>query len=258
MRHQIEMNVIREYAKATLPIPVIRGIKRGYFWWRRSPIGRVKFGSLKRLTPVSDCFGWDRGTPIDRYYLEGFLAKNSTYIRGRVLEVGDDRYTKLFGDSRVSQSDVIDIDATNPRANFIGNMEGPEVLPQETFDCIIVTQALHLLYDMRAGLATLHNALKPGGALLVTVPGISRIGANWVNSWYWSLTSLSMRRLLEERFQSANVSVEDHGNVFAATAFLFGLSVEELNRRNLDIHDGCYPVTVAACAIKGIPDANSG
>ena len=37
-------------------------------------VGRVRFGSLRRLTPISRAFGFDRGLPIDRYYIERFLS----------------------------------------------------------------------------------------------------------------------------------------------------------------------------------------
>jgi len=46
------------------------------------------------------------------------------------------------------------------------------------------------------------------------------------------------------------LAVEAHGNVFAATAFLYGIAVEELDRADLDVDDAAYPVTVAARAVK--------
>src|SRR4051794_24300652 len=32
------------------------------------PGRRVRWGSLRRTRPFSDCYGFDRGLPIDRYY----------------------------------------------------------------------------------------------------------------------------------------------------------------------------------------------
>ena len=43
--------------------------------WPR--LGSVDFGGLRRLTPVSRAFGFDRGLPIDRYYIERFLAAHA-------------------------------------------------------------------------------------------------------------------------------------------------------------------------------------
>jgi len=38
----------------------------------------------------------------------------------------------------------------------------------------VFTQTLHLIYDVRSAIRTLHRVLKPGGVLLATFPGISQ------------------------------------------------------------------------------------
>src|SRR4051812_41158651 len=58
------------------------------------PLRTIRFGDFGRLSPIGGDFGWERGTPVDRHYIEGFIAQNAADIRGRVLEVGDDRYTR--------------------------------------------------------------------------------------------------------------------------------------------------------------------
>ena len=176
--------------------------------------------------------------PIDRHYIERFLGEKASDITGRVLEIGDNAYTIQFGGVRVERSDILHIDATNPRATLIGDLAQLETLPVAAFDCIVLTQTLHLLFDMRAAIATIHRALKSGGALLLTTPGISPLDrGEWGSTWYWSLTALATRRLLEERFPAHEIAVEAHGNVFAATAFLHGIAVEELDRTVLDVDD---------------------
>ena len=42
---------------------------------------------LRRLAPVSDKWGHDRGTPVDRWYIERFLERQAGDIRGRVLSL---------------------------------------------------------------------------------------------------------------------------------------------------------------------------
>lgn len=96
----------------------------------------------------------------------------------------------------------------------------------------------------------LYRALAPGGALLITVPGISPIGRNWISIWYWAFTELSLKTLLSSRFGESNVQVHSYGNVFAAICFLMGLSLEEVETEKLDYKDDSYPVTVFACARK--------
>jgi SAM-dependent methyltransferase len=224
--------------------------------WRRlggerPPVGRVRFGSLRRLEPVDPDFGFGRGRPIDRYYIEGFLARHADDVRGRVLEIADDSYTREFGGSRVSASDVLHLGEGNPSATIVGDLTSAEHIPSEIFECAIVTQTLHLIYDTRAAVETLYRVLKPGGVLLVTFPGISPIPqTEWNNNKCWGFTILSARRLFEEQFPRTNVSVETHGNVLAATAFLQGLAAEELRREELDYNDPGYELLVAVRARK--------
>ena len=218
---------------------------------RVPPPGRVQLGDLRRLKPISDSFGFDRGLPVDRYYIERVLARNASEILGRVLEVGDDGYTRKFGGSRVTRSDVLHVAAGNPRATFVGDVTDPRVLPDNAFNCIIFTQTLQLIYDVRAAVVQLHRALAPGGVVLATVPGISQIDrGEWGNTWYWSFTPTAMERLFGEVFGPDAVMVRCYGNVFAATMFLQGLAVEELDTRSLEPIDRAYPVIVSVRARK--------
>jgi GT2 family glycosyltransferase len=214
--------------------------------------GTVRFGDLRRVTPISRDFGFDRGTPVDRYYIEKFLARHAGEIRGRVLEIGDDAYTRRFGGSCVTRADILHVDGSNPRASFVGDLTDASVLPARAFDCIVLTQTLQLIYDVRLALDRLHRALAPGGVLLATAPGISQIDrGEWGSRWCWSFTTVSFERLFADAFGRDAVLVEDYGNVLAATAFLQGLAVEELDpRRDLDPLDQAYPVILGARARK--------
>jgi len=234
------------------------------------PLGQVRLGDLHRLTPISRVLGYDRGLPIDRYYIEGFLFRHASDIGGRVLEIADNDYTARFGGARVVTSDILHVNRDNPRATLVGDLTGAPQIPTNGFDCIILTQTLHFIYDVKAALRTLYRILKPGGVLLVTSPGISQVGQGVPGTgWYWAFTHDSISRLLEEVFPSANIHVEDHGNVFAAVAFLHGLALEEIPTdamgdgvgkpsNTLDRRDAGFPVIIAARAVKpgretGIP-----
>lgn len=229
-----------------LPGPLRRRIG-----WLRSGApapGRLDFGDLRRLTPLSREFGYDRGRPVDRYYIEAFLAANSALVRGRVLEIGDRDYTERFGGSRVAQSDVLNINPGKAVTTIVADLAGGEGIPSDAFDCVILTQTLHLLYDVRPAIATLRRILKPGGTLLLTVPGtISQIATDeWGATWYWGFTALSLRRLLEEVFPAGAIELAQHGNVLASIGFLQGMAVEEFSAAELDHRDGLYPLLLTA------------
>jgi SAM-dependent methyltransferase len=213
--------------------------------------GTARLGDLRRTTPFSRAFGFDRGQPVDRYYIEQFLTRHATDVRGRVLEVGDAAYTRRFGGARVTRSDVLHVSDGNPDATIVADLARGETIPAAAFDCVILTQTLHLVYDVRAAIATLRRILAPGGVCLITVPGISQIDSGaWRDSWYWSFTTASLRRALEDGF-GRDAQVESFGNVLAATAFLYGLSASELATSELDVTDASYPVTVAARVTAG-------
>lgn len=215
------------------------------------PLGLINFGGLSNTRPISLNFGWDRGTPIDRYYIENFLADQAGKITGRVLEIGDDTYSRRYG-SNVSRQDVLHIDPHHANATLFGDLTEPGVLPDEAFDCIVLTQTLQLIFQLEKAVTHLYTALKPGGTLLLTVPGISSIDrGEWADSWCWSFTAVSIRQLFQVLFVSETLDIKTHGNVFAATAFLQGAALEEIDRAKLDIQDQAYPVIITLRCQKG-------
>jgi glycosyltransferase involved in cell wall biosynthesis len=236
--------------KRALPPGVIFSLKRLAGRRPPPPLGRVRFGDFDRTSPISLDFGFDRGTPVDRYYVQAFLAAHGGDIRGRALEVGDASYCRQFGTGIVRQ-DVLHVAAGNPGVTIVGDLSVPGVLPEEAFDCVVVTQTLHLIYDMHAAVVEMHRALKPGGVLLLTCPGISPVDrGEWGATWFWSITSAAAKRMFSEVFGAANVAVEARGNVYAAVCFLEGLALEEVDTAKLEVIDASYPVIVTVRARK--------
>ena len=152
------------------------------FRLRRRP-RPIRWGSLRRLRSISNVFGFDRGQPIDRYYIEGFLTANASDIRGHVLEIGDDAYTQKFGRKRVTKSDVLHAVKGNPQATLVGDLATGKGIPEAAFDCMILTQTFHCIYDLKSAIANSYRALKPGGVLLATFPGISQISRYDMDRW---------------------------------------------------------------------------
>jgi len=223
-------------------------------WRRRQRLNRLRhpawLGTIRRTSPLSDHSGSERGTPVDRYYVDRFLRDNRQTIRGHVLEVLDAGYTHRFG-TEVSRSDILDVDDQNPNATVVADLAAADRIGSGTFDCFILTQTLQYIFDVRAALEHVHRILRPGGTVLCTVPVASRIGRRTLESEYWRLTPAACRVLFEHAFPEGEVEVHGRGNVLTCVAFLMGMAAEELAAEELETDDPFFPLVVTVRATKG-------
>lgn len=201
--------------------------------------------------PASRSFGLDRGQPIDRHYIDAFLSEFAADVRGRVLEVADRRYTRQFGRERVTRSEVVNLER-GPGVNWAADLTRPRALPARRFDCFILTQTLQFVVDPPAALRSAMRTLRPGGVLLLTVPGISQVSKYDALRWgdYWRFTPQCIEHLLSTVAPRATMSVRAFGNVRTASALLEGLATHELQRETLNAVDPDFPVLVAARVAK--------
>lgn len=238
----------RRFVPASVRRPLRPVRKAVVDWHRRRP---PKLGDLRRVTPIDPNWGFERGTPIDRVYVEAFIGGHADDIRGRVLEIAAPDYTSQFG-RNVERVDILMAKEGNPEATIVGDLTNAPHIPDDTFDCAIVTQTLQFVYDVRAALATLHRILAPGGVLLATVPGITKLSPPEDEEWgeWWHYTGRSALRLGEEAFGRGNVAVKAYGNVLTAAGFLYGLAASDLRPQELAANDRLYEVTIGVRALK--------
>jgi SAM-dependent methyltransferase len=194
----------------------------------------------------------ERGQPIDRYYIERFLAQRADDIQGRVLEIGDNTYTCQFGQERVTESVVLHVAEQKERVTLIGSLTEKQTIPAASFDCLIITQTLQAIFDIQAAVDTIYHSLKPGGVALITIPGISKISRYDMDRWgyYWSFTTRSIKELFSAVFPPENLQIEAHGNVLVAISFLHGLASQELRQKELDYCDPDFEVLITLRAQK--------
>ena len=216
-------------------------------------VGSVRFGDLASVTPVSSDFGFSRGTPIDRHYIEQFLSESCSLIRGRVLEIAEDRYSSRLGGGLVEQCDVLHVGGEGAsELMIVGDLTNLSEVSDDNYDCCVLTQTLQFIYDMPAAVREVERILKPGGVCLATLNGISARSRFDSERWgeYWRITDQGAERLFAEAFLAENIEVSTFGNVFAATCFLQGLAVEDVPSEKLDSFDARYPVLVGVAAQK--------
>jgi SAM-dependent methyltransferase len=214
-------------------------------------VGQIHFGDLRRLEPLTRSFGYDRGQPIDRYYIAKFLRQYSDDISGHVVEIGDDRYTRRFGNG-VTRSDVLDQAHPDSTPTIVADLANADHIADNSFDCIIITQTLQFIYNVHAAVRTMHRIVKPGGVVLASLPSLSPICRYDMDRWgdYWRFTSAAARNLFTEFFKPGNVTIEAHGNVLVAMAFLQGMAAEDLTVEELDYKDRDYEALITVRAVK--------
>lgn len=220
--------------------PLLGSLRR-----RRRP---VLLGSLGRTRPVSHRWGYDRGLPVDRWYIERFLDQHRADITGRVLEVKDSGYTDRFGHG-VEEPAVLDVDPGNPLATYVADIASADEVPSEAFDCFVLTQTLQYVLDVRAAIAHAHRVLRPGGVLLLTLPVVSRVTDPPLTD-FWRFTPFAASTLLEAAFGPGQVTVTGRGNVLSQVAFLEGLAAEDLTEAELAVDDPRSPLLACGRAVR--------
>lgn len=228
---------------------VLRRVRR---WSRRAVQRALRFGpdDLRRTTPLHPDFGYHRGTPVDRYYIDRFLREHADLIRGDGLEIGEDRYTSDIGGARLSSVTTFQLAEPGP-GRLVGDLTRPDTLPEAVFDCFVCTQTLNFVHDVHSALRSCHRVLRPGGHLLLTVAGISQISRYDADRWgdYWRFTPQGLARLAREVFGTGG-TVAAWGNVLSATALLHGIVAQEIEPAELDVVGPDYPVIISYVAEK--------
>lgn len=204
--------------------------------------------SKKRLKPISKVYGFDRGKPIDRYYIEKFLENNKKYIKGKCLEITDNVYTKKYGGRKVKESDVLDIDEKNGRANITGNLKKLGGIKSDTYDCVILTHVLGMIDDYEKAIVECRRVLKSTGALLITWSSVASPLVS--GGCYWKLTPNSAKYIFGKYFSKSKLKIGSGGNVLSGQAFWVGLSTEELSEKELSHNDPRYPIIITIRAVK--------
>ncbi|MDD6210992.1 MAG: methyltransferase domain-containing protein [Bacteroidales bacterium] len=213
---------------------------------------KIVFDDLLRTEPVSRTFGFDRGVPVDRYYIERFLGENAKHISGKVLEIAESTYSKKFG-TNVASYEVLHYDHSNRKATIVGDLTDVRTLPDNAVDCFICTQTLNFIYDIEKAVEGSYKLLNNGGVFLGTVAGISQISRYDMDRWgdFWRFTDLSARRIFQKVYGDDNVEVVTYGNLLSSVAFLQGLSLDDLPDISLlNKSDADYQMIIGIKAVK--------
>src|SRR5262249_35639074 len=126
---------------------------------RREPaptpaVGRVRFGDLRRVTPLRRRNGTGLGQ-LERHLVDGLVARHAANVRGCVVRISE----------------------AAPLA----------ALPARRHDAVVLPHVLHRVWELDDAMRALRAWLRPGGVLLVTVPGVVAAGDG--DDDYWRFTT---------------------------------------------------------------------
>jgi len=206
---------------------------------------------LSRTRPFSREFGLDRGTAIDRKFMEVFLASHQEVIQGKVLEVGDDQYTYQFG-SNLSSTVILAGSDHSARSTCFpkGDLtDDQSLINLGKYDCVIATNVLNMIFDIQSAVKGLADLVQPAtGSVLATVAGLVPLSRFDYERWgdYWRFSDMSIKKLFETYFDKVDVSI--YGNAPLAAAFIIGLSQEEVPSSLFDHYDADYQILIAVKA----------
>ena len=206
---------------------------------RGKPLPR--WGNLRRTQPFSAYFGFERGTPVDRYYLHKFLDQHRAEITGAVLEIQSFGYTSRYGHN-VYRLDSVDINPKCHPTYLCDLADSGTTIPNARYDCFLLPNTIQ--HFRRLDLC-LHHALRvvrPGGVILASVAGLIPLIPDGPE--YWRFSAEGLRELTQRVWPNAEVVVQSYGNCLAAVAAMMGLALEELSAEELEVNDPRYPVLV--------------
>ncbi len=205
-----------------------------------------QISKLQKLShqPVSKKFGYDLGTPIDRYFIENFLKENKDKIQGKVLEIAESTYSLKFGSINVEPK-ILHVDK-NYKADIYCNLETGEGITDNFADCFIMTQTLPFIFNLNEACKNAIRLIKKGGFLLITVPGITQISRYDYERWgqYWSFTEMSLKKLFSQFVPEENITIKSFGNVKVVSMFLYGVPLEKINKEDLEYIDNDYQMVI--------------
>lgn len=235
-----------KYALKKLPYPVEQQARRISNWRRgRRIIAPVRWGSMRRTRPFSARWGSDRGTAVDRVYLNRFFEGYANDIHGSVLEIQEPVFSSRYG-AGITKTEILDIEPRNMLATIVADLNDLDALPKDKFDCVLAPQTIQYLTEPITGLKNLYSSLRPGGVLLVTAPFIQKIDHQAVGADRRRFSPLGFQELLDSACVGGEIDVKAFGNVLTSIAFLMGISAEEMWPQDFDVYDPAYPMLVTA------------
>ena len=208
-------------------------------------INTIDWGDLKRRFPLCNLFGFTRGIPIDRYYLDKFISEIRPQVTGTVLEVGGLLQNReLYQFSQATEYHTLDI-AANPGVTQIGDVHDLAMFKPNSLDAVVIFNVLEHCHNPWIVVKNIYIWLKEGGKCFCMVPSAQRL--HDFPGDYWRPLPDGMQQLFQD-FRQRKLYV--YGNPMTVIASFMGISAQELSHEELNDFHPDYPVTTCMVARK--------
>ena len=208
-------------------------------------VHHLQWGDLRRRFPVDANYGFGRGTPIDRFYLDIFLRKIKKNVCGKILEIGaDQKRLDLKKYKPGARFDSLDIEGKS-KPTFTANAEVQSILKPRSYDSILAFNVLGHCRNPFSVTKNMHTWLRPGGIAFCAVSSSQRVGRCPEDCWKIQPDGL---RALFSNFRK--IQIISYGNLTTTIGALQGLAAEELSKEELLDHHPDYPVLSCVIAEK--------
>lgn len=191
-----------------------------------------------KLLPISSDFGWSRGTPVGRYYVNKFVAEKAARLGGTILEFGESRYKACFKTVHCYQ--VIDV-FPGPSVDYVCDIHDVSSVPEHHFDVIVCTQVLEHVERPVDALRQLHKLLKQDGHLICTVPFLAHI--HYVPTDFYRFSIDAICSALEIAGFEV-LEARNSGNALVTLGSLLGFCAEDFDEKEMSVVDGIYPFNI--------------
>ncbi|MGX7896310.1 glycosyltransferase family 2 protein [Tsuneonella sp. HG222] len=235
-----------QIVRKLLPARAIQFIKSrlsGYL----PTLQKLDFGDLARRRPVGTAFGRDRGTSIDQFYIDKFFQRHAGAMRGRIEWLRPEPAPAL-PEGNFAYTFEAEPSGANRVREVAAKFEYEPASAPDGHDCIAWHHGAHDPLELERLIARSRVRLNPGGVLLATLPGVAGGVQTAGADGFWAPTPDGARRMFEREFGEGNVEVTSFGNVYAATSFLQGLAVEDIDAAWLDGVDPAFPLVLGIAA----------
>ena len=204
---------------------------------------QLDWGTMRRRFAICEWFGFSRGAPVDRYYLDRFVAEIRERVVGEVLEIGGRSANReLYGFPNVTRYQTLDM-RPGPGVDIVGDAHDPAIHPPDSVDSIVAFNVLEHCEQPWKVVENMRLWLRRGGWAFCMVPNAQRIHA--MPRDYWRALPEAVQWMFRD---FSTREIRQYGNPTTVIAAYLGIAAEELSRDELDEIHLDYPVATCISA----------